>query len=157
MAGASTSEILNYREVDPLVSTCGQPTEEQLRAVAADGFTAVINLVPDGDPLGLDEEADLARSLGLKYVHVPVEFSAPVESDLLKFFEAMEAHRHEKLLMHCTGSRRVTTFLGLYRMLRLDWDREHAFALMHEIWDPDETWTRFIDTMLETRVGVRAA
>jgi len=150
MAGASITDIINYRSVDPLLSTCGQPTEEQFRSVAADGFTAVINLTVKDDPRcrTLPDEAGVARSLGLVYVHIPVQFDAPTESDLLKFFDAMATHRHERVLVHCAANRRVTSFLGLYRVLRLGWEREHAFALMREIWDPDETWSTFIEAML---------
>ena len=32
------------------LSTAGQPTEEQLRDLAADGFTAIINLAPVNPP-----------------------------------------------------------------------------------------------------------
>jgi protein tyrosine phosphatase (PTP) superfamily phosphohydrolase (DUF442 family) len=157
MARASTTGIHNYRAVDPLLVACGQPTEEQLRAVAADGFSVVINLALHDDPrYSLPDEAGLARSLGLTYVHIPVQFSAPTEGDLCRFFDALDAHRHEKLLVHCAANKRVTVFLGLYRVLKLDWDRKHAFALMHEIWEPDETWLAFIDAMLAKRAGMPA-
>jgi protein tyrosine phosphatase (PTP) superfamily phosphohydrolase (DUF442 family) len=149
MGSEAVSRIQNYRTVDPLLSACGQPTEEQLRAVAADGFTAVINLALHDDPrYCLPDEAGLARSLGLTYIHIPVQFSAPTEDDLMRFFDAMDRHRHERLLVHCAANKRVTVFLGLYRVLRLHWDRRHAFALMHDIWEPDDTWVAFIETML---------
>ena len=115
MPGASVSAIPKYRAVDPLLSACGQPTEEQLRAVAADGFKTVVNLALHDDPrYSLPDEAGLARSLGLTYVHIPVQFNAPTESDLRQFFDAMDRHRHEKVLVHCAANKRVTVFLGLY-------------------------------------------
>ena len=161
MARASPTDILNYRAVDPLLSACGQPTEEQLRAAAADGFTAIINLALHDDPRyplpPLADEAALARSLGLLYVHIPVHFDAPTEEALCAFFDALESHRHERLLVHCAANKRVTAFLGLYRILRLNWDPMQAFALMHEFWEPDEIWTAFIASMLARRVGARAA
>jgi len=43
-----TQEIYNYRKVDDQLATAGQPTEEQLRAAAADGFVAFINLYSSG-------------------------------------------------------------------------------------------------------------
>lgn len=155
MAGASTSDIVGYRWVDPMLSACGQPTEDQLRAAAAEGFTVVINLALHDDPRytlpPIPHEAALARALGLVYVHIPVRFDAPTESDLLAFFDALQAHRGERTLVHCAANRRVTTFLGLYRVLKLQWPPEHAFALMREIWEPDEVWSGFIDRMLAKR------
>jgi protein tyrosine phosphatase (PTP) superfamily phosphohydrolase (DUF442 family) len=40
----STADIYNYRQVNDRISTGGQPTEEQLRSAAEEGFTTVINL-----------------------------------------------------------------------------------------------------------------
>lgn len=146
---ASVDGIYEYRRVEPLLATSGQPSEEQLRAVAADGFRTVINLALHDDPrYSLPDEAGLARSLGLTYVHIPVPFAAPTEGDLRRFFAAMDAHRHEKLLVHCAANKRVTAFLGLYRVLALGWTRDEAFAPMRQTWEPDETWRSFIDAML---------
>ncbi len=41
----TTQDIFNYRKVSDNLITAGQPTEEQLRAAAAEGFTVVINEV----------------------------------------------------------------------------------------------------------------
>ena len=40
----STADIYNYRQVNDRISTGGQPTEDQLRSAAAEGFTTIINL-----------------------------------------------------------------------------------------------------------------
>ena len=42
----SLDEIYNARVVDDRLLTAGQPTEDQLREVAAAGFDTVINLAP---------------------------------------------------------------------------------------------------------------
>ena len=149
MASDAVRRIHKYREIDPRLATSGQPTQAQLHAVAADGTTAVINLALHDDPrYSLPDEAGLVRSLGVAYVHIPVQFAAPAEADLLCFFEAMDRHRDDKLLVHCAANKRVTAFLGLYRVLRLGWEREAAFAPMRDVWQPDATWSAFIETML---------
>jgi hypothetical protein len=43
---------------------------------------------------------------------------------------------------------RVTAFLGLYRCLCEGWAEEPAFALLREIWQPDEVWSAFIASQL---------
>lgn len=149
MKSPAPSDIYNYRSVDALLSTAGQPTEAQLRAVAADDCKVVINLALHNDPrYSLPDEAGLAGSLGLSYVHIPVQFDNPKEADLLAFFAAMEAHRDEKMLVHCAANKRVTAFLGLYRVIELGWKSEEAFRLMGEIWEPDVVWSAFIADML---------
>ena len=37
----------------------------------------------------LADEAGTVRSLGMDYVHIPVQFKAPTEADLLAFFAAI--------------------------------------------------------------------
>jgi uncharacterized protein (TIGR01244 family) len=143
------SAIHNYRAVDDRLGTSGQPTEAQLAEVARAGFTTVINLALHDDPrYSLADEAETVRSLGLDYVHVPVQFAAPKHGELLAFFDAMDARTDEKVWVHCAANYRVTVFLGLYRMIRQGWPRERAFELMDGLWKPNDVWTAFIEEAL---------
>jgi protein tyrosine phosphatase (PTP) superfamily phosphohydrolase (DUF442 family) len=135
--------------VDDRLGTSGQPTEAQLADVARAGFTAVINLALHDDPrYSLADEAGTVRSLGLDYVHIPVQFAAPKQSELLAFFDAMDARTEDKVWVHCAANYRVTAFLGLYRMIRHGWPRERAFELMEGMWKPNEVWSAFIEEAL---------
>ncbi len=96
----------------------------------------------------MKDEASSVQKLGLEYIHIPVQFAAPTESDLIKFFDAMDRHRHHRVWVHCAANMRVTAFLGLYRRLREGWPEERAFALLREIWQPDEVWSEFIASQL---------
>ena len=40
------SEIFNFRQIDDRLVTAGQPSEEQLGSMAAEGFEVVINIAP---------------------------------------------------------------------------------------------------------------
>lgn len=143
------SNIHNYRPVDVSLGTSGQPTVAQLGSVAQAGFSTVINLALHNDPrYSLPDEPGTVQSLGMSYVHIPVQFSAPIEGDLLAFFAAMEAHRGERVWVHCAANIRVSAFLGLYRVIRLGWDQAPAFELMHGLWQLDAVWSNFISTML---------
>jgi protein tyrosine phosphatase (PTP) superfamily phosphohydrolase (DUF442 family) len=154
MPPSQANDIYNYRMVDEGLSTSGQPTEPQLRAVAAAGFKVVINLALHNDPrYSLPDEAGVVGSLGLTYVHIPVQFDGPTEKDLLAFFGAMDTHRQRKMLVHCAANKRVTAFLGLYRVIEHAWQPEEAFALMREIWTPDPVWSSFIADMLSKHHG----
>lgn len=42
------------------------------------------------------------------------------------------------------ANKRVTAFLGLYRVIKHDWPTEKAFALMRSVWEPDSVWSAFI-------------
>ena len=154
MGDARVSDIYNYRAVDARLSTSGQPTEDELRAVAREGFEVVINLALHDDPrYSLRDETGLVQSLGMRYVHIPVQFAAPTEADLDAFIAAMEQHRARRILVHCAANKRVTSFLGLYRVIQQGWREEEAFALMHSVWEPDAVWASFIAAMLERTRG----
>ena len=129
-----TEEIFNYVKVNDRLITGGQPTEEQLRAVAADGFTAVINLAPVNPPYTLDDEAGLVGSLGMEYVYIPVVWSNPTDDDFNAFEGAMNRLTDKKVLIHCAANFRVTAFYSLYAQKHLGWTEAQADAFRAGIW-----------------------
>jgi protein tyrosine phosphatase (PTP) superfamily phosphohydrolase (DUF442 family) len=154
MISAEVRVIHNFRNVDCYISTSGQPSADQLAAAARDGFTVVINLALHGDPrYSLPDEEGLVISLGMEYVHIPVQFASPAEDDAFAFFSAMEHHQGKKLLVHCAANKRVTAFLGLYRVIRQGWEPVKAFELMKSVWEPDDVWSAFISAMLAKHHG----
>lgn len=111
----------------------------------------VINLALHDDPrYSLRDEATSVRALGLEYVHIPVPFTAPTKGDLAKFFDAMDAHKGQRIWLHCAANVRVKAFLGLYRRLREHCTADRAFALMNEVWKPDTVWSALILIQLES-------
>jgi protein tyrosine phosphatase (PTP) superfamily phosphohydrolase (DUF442 family) len=143
------SDIYNFRQASADLATSGQPREHQLAAIADAGYSVIINLALHDDPrYSLADEAASVRALNLEYVHIPVQFNAPRAADLAKFFEAMEAHVGKRIWVHCAANMRVSAFVGLYRVQRRGWPVADAFALMHEIWQPDAVWSAFIESQL---------
>lgn len=144
-----TEEIYNYRKVDDSISTGGQPTEEQLRAAAAEGFTTVINLAPIDPARSLADEAGLVGSLGMTYHHIPVKWDDPQAADFAAFETAMRASPNEKILIHCMANFRVTVFYGLYAMKHLGWSEAQADEFRAPIWARSHypIWEKFIGEM----------
>ena len=154
MINPGLSGIYKFRAVDELLCTSGQPTVAQLQEIAAAGFKIVLNLALHDDPrYSLPDEAGTVRSLGMDYVHIPVQFSAPNKQDLAEFFTAMKAHEGQKVWVHCAANIRVSVFLGLYRVIEQRWEREIAFAQLRELWQPNEVWSAFIESALESPNG----
>lgn len=129
-----TEDIYNYRKVDDQTITGGQPTAEQLRAAAAEGFVTVINLATFSPGQSLEDEAGLAQSLGLSYVHIPVEWDHPRLEDFTAFERAMAEHPAGKRLIHCAANYRVTAFYSLYAQKHLDWSEKQADEFRASIW-----------------------
>ena len=150
MNAPRASDIVSYLAIDDTLATSGQPSVEELGALARDGTEVVINLALHDDPrYSLPDERGTVASLGMTYVHIPVQFGAPQEAELFEFFDAMDHHRGRKVLVHCAANKRVTAFLGLYRAIREGWDVERAFEPMRKIWEPNAAWAPFIAAMLD--------
>jgi protein tyrosine phosphatase (PTP) superfamily phosphohydrolase (DUF442 family) len=154
MTTSQITEIYKYHSVGDKLSTSGQPSEAQFAFVAHDGFGVVINLALHTDPrYSLQNEPGLVQALGMSYIHIPVAFEAPQETDLLAFFDAMEKRQEEKIFLHCAANMRVSAFLGLYKAIKRNEPKEQAFSLMKTIWEPNPVWASFISSMLEKYLG----
>jgi protein tyrosine phosphatase (PTP) superfamily phosphohydrolase (DUF442 family) len=138
----------NYLQLSPLLHTAGSPTPQDMRDLRASGVTVVINLALTSSPDILPDEAALVSQLGMKYIHIPVEWEAPTRQNAEDFFDAMEAYHEQILLIHCVKNMRVSAFIFLYRVLRLGWTEENARCDLLKIWEPDPTWGDFIEKML---------
>ena len=146
----STDEIYNARTVDATLVTSGQPTEEQLRAAAAEGFDVVVNLAPHDGENALPDEAGLVRSLRMTYHHLPVAFAEPTARDFAAFEQVMaELPPESRTLVHCAANFRVSAFYGLYAMKHLGWTVEQAEAFRASVWDVRDypVWDAFVSQM----------
>lgn len=149
-------EIFNYYEYSPRLLSSGQPTREQYPAIAAAGVEAVINLAPVTEPGAYADEGEVAAALGLDYVHIPVDWDAPPQADLARFFAAMERFRERRVLVHCYANARASAFVYLWRSLRAGDDDAAARTTMERIWDWNKgyefhnvaQWRQFVDTAL---------
>ena len=145
----SLRDIYNFIQVDERIATGGQPTADQLRLAAAEGFQAVVNLLPAHAENALRDEAGLVTSLGMAYFPIPVEWGDPTEADLTAFEQAMRDLPAGKVLIHCAANFRATAFYGLYAMKHLGWSTAQAEALRAPVWQGSDypIWEEFIQAM----------
>lgn len=122
------SLLPNGRQPLPGVLTGGQPTGEQLAAIAAAGYKTVISLrVPAEAPPPL---ADRARELGLRYVELPVagaqDLTAEKVAELGKLLADRDAY---PLAIHCASGNRVGAMLALEQAQVEGKDAREALAV----------------------------
>ena len=130
--------------IDGAPVTAGQPTEEQMRALARSGVRMVINLgLADAD-YSLPDEAGLAESLGMMYHHLPVAFDSPSLEDLRSFFALLDVPPGTAILVHCAANYRATCFVALYGEKHLGWSRAQADDYIALVWTPDPVWEAFL-------------
>jgi len=140
----SLDDIKNFLAIDARLATAGQPTEAELRDVAAGGYQAVVNLGLLDPRYCLPDEAGLAASLGMKYRHLPVIFDAPAAADFEAFVAQMDAWAGERVFVHCAANFRVSSFMAVYGEMRLGWDRDRADRHARTFWELNPTWQQFV-------------
>ena len=145
-----TTQIYNAIQLTDDILTAGQPSEAQLRALAAAGYTTVINLATINPRYSLPDEGGLVDALGMAYHHIPVEWDAPTAADFAAFASVMAGLPAGKILIHCAANYRVTAFYGLYALKHLGWNREQFAALRAHIWAGSDypIWEQFIKARL---------
>ncbi len=144
--------LTNYYPISPLILTAGQPRAEQIALIAAAGCEVVINLARPTSPNALPDEAALVAAHSMDYIAIPVVWEEPTRDDLARFCAAMEANQARKVFIHCAVNYRVSSFIYLYRVLRLGADPDEAIWDLRSIWEPDETWSAFIAATLQAEV-----
>ncbi|MGO8701385.1 MAG: protein tyrosine phosphatase family protein [Limisphaerales bacterium] len=143
------SEIYSFRAVGDRLGTAGQPTQTQFQMIRESGFEAVINLALPTSDNAIPNEGSLVTSLGMSYIHIPVDFKAPTDQDLQTFCRVMEAFGDRRVFVHCAANMRVSAFVFLYRVLCQHVGVQEAEGDLHAIWQPDDVWTRFIQDRLQ--------
>ncbi len=141
-----TADIYNYRKVNDLLITGGQPTAEQLQHAAAEGFAAVINLATERPGGSLENEAGLVNSFGMAYYSIPVAWENPTLADFYRFEQVYDQLVETKTLLHCAANFRATAFYSLYALKHLGWSAEQAETFRQSIWQGSDypIWEQFI-------------
>lgn len=96
-------------EVASDLIAAGQPTADQLGALAGAGFRGVLDLRTEGEARDFDEPARAAE-LGLTYTRLPIT-GATLDAAALDAFTAALAAAPRPLLLHCGTSNRVGAML----------------------------------------------
>lgn len=136
--------LLNRIDYSPSLTTSGQPTEAELALIAAAGYDRVIFLAFSNHPKAVAHEDDIARGLGLQFIHIPVEWDSPSPADFAAFAAVMQSHGSSRTLVHCEVNFRASVFGFLYQVLHEGADLDEALSQMQSIWVPNDTWEAFI-------------
>ncbi len=148
---ASIEDIYNFVQIDDMHATAGQPTKDEYSAIAAAGYTVVINLAAEESTNYDPQEAKRVSALGLEYLHIPVIWTNPTSADYDQYVQTMKTHADAHRFVHCIANMRVSAFTYLYRIIEEGVAEADARATMHRIWKPGEThpvWDTFIREQL---------
>jgi protein tyrosine phosphatase (PTP) superfamily phosphohydrolase (DUF442 family) len=148
------SAIYSFRAVGDRLGTAGQPTQAQFPMIRESGFEAVINLALPTSDNAIPNEGSVVTSLGMAYVHIPMDFKAPTSQDFQAFCRVMDAFADRPVFVHCAANMRVSAFVFLYRVMFQHIAVAEAERDLHAIWQPDEIWSGFIRDELKNHKPV---
>jgi protein tyrosine phosphatase (PTP) superfamily phosphohydrolase (DUF442 family) len=96
------------------------------------GVHGIINL---REPVGhnIEEEATVAKDLGLRYISIPVNPAAPKDEQVDSFLKATSDPSVFPLFIHCGTGARVGAFWMIRRVLVDGWTPERAEAEAKQI------------------------
>ncbi|VEP14405.1 conserved hypothetical protein [Hyella patelloides LEGE 07179] len=145
LMGEKIENIFNYLWLNNKIATGGQPTEKQLVLIKDAGYEIVINLALTTSENALPDEKAVVESLGMQYIHIPINFNHPTQEDFALFCEAMQTYQDKKFFIHCAANLRVSAFLYLYRTLYQNVNEKSARQDLNKLWQPNKTWQNLID------------
>ncbi len=143
------AEITNFRQYSASFASSGQPSREQFQSLADQGFERVVYIAFTNNDNALSDADRLVKSLGMEYMHVPVDFNNPLPDDFYAFADSMRRNPDKKTLLHCQVNARATAFSFLYRVIYEDVPVAEAKADMNSVWQPNAVWRDFIFAVLE--------
>lgn len=143
------AQPVNLVEITERLHTAGQPTPQQLDALASRGYRLVINLAPaEAAGAVADEGARLARA-GIGYINIPVSQDHPDVGEFELFSAVLGSATDRKVLVHCLSNKRASLFTFLYRTVYAGIDPNDAWENVIAIWQPDKPWLELTQLVLQ--------
>lgn len=118
--------VRNFARLGTTVACAGATSADALAEVQKMGFVSVINLrLATEDGAEVEKEEAAAKTLGLRYFHVPFD-GKPNEAAADKFLEAITTAGAEPAFIHCAGGNRAATMWLIKRLVVDGWDVDRA-------------------------------
>jgi len=120
--------LRNFATVDDAIYRGAQPSKQGFGELAKMGVHTIVDLRESGGRS--DREAQIVRSLGMRYVNVPLDgFKAPTQDQVSELLGLLEDPGTGPVFVHCRrGADRTGTILALYRIEHDHWDNQKALA-----------------------------
>jgi uncharacterized protein (TIGR01244 family) len=121
--------ITNYTKVDAIVA-CGGATETSaLTGLKADGVTSIVNLrLADERGANIPENEAQAKTLGLKYFHLPLSGASPDPKVIDRFISIVGTKANQPVYVHCGSANRVGAVWLAKRVVQDGWPVDKAAA-----------------------------
>ncbi len=124
--------IRNAGKISDVLYRGAQPKEVGLSELKILGITTIVDLRGE-DREKIAWERNLAESLGMRFVHIPVSgWSPPTDEQVVQFLSLFRSERGQKIFVHCRfGDDRTGVFVATYRMTFEKWSAQQAMKEMY--------------------------
>ena len=117
----------NVTRVDAALMCGGATTPEAFPELKKLGFSSIINLRQENEPnVDIPGAKKAAEVAGLRYVHVPINPSAPSEESVTAFLDAVQDRSNQPMYIHCGSANRVAAVWLIKRVIVDRWDVDRA-------------------------------
>lgn len=153
----SLSQIPAFSIIHEHLFSSAQPSAEQLKLIKEFGCSTVINLALANASNHLENEDRICLDLGLNYIHIPIDWEMPSAEQCLLVLDLIDhLVQNEIIWIHCAKNKRVSCLMYVYRQFYMNMDMLTSQDLLHEIWEPNETWTGLIHSITLQLQGRKA-
>jgi tyrosine-protein phosphatase SIW14 len=124
--------IPNAGKVTDVLFRGAQPKEVGLSELKMLGITTIVDLRGE-DRERVAWERKRAESLGMRFVHIPVNgWSPPTDEQVAQFLSLLHDNPGQKIFVHCRfGEDRTSVFIAAYRIAAERWPAEQAIKEMY--------------------------
>ncbi|MCG9510673.1 protein tyrosine phosphatase family protein [Acinetobacter pittii] len=153
----SLSQIPAFSIIHEHLFSSAQPSVEQLKLIKEYGCSTVINLALTNAPNHIENEDRICLDLGLNYIHIPIHWETPSAEQCLLVLDLIDhLVQNEIIWVHCSKNDRSSCLMYVYRQFYMNMDMPTSQDLLHEIWEPNETWTGLIHSITLQLQGRKA-
>lgn len=153
----SLAQIPTFSVIHEHLFSSAQPSIEQLKLIKEYGCSTVINLALSNAPNHIENEDRICLDLGLNYIHIPIDWETPSAEQCLLVLDLIDhLVQNEIVWIHCTKNDRSSCLMYVYRQFYMNMDMPTSQHLLHEIWEPNETWTGLIHSITLQLQGRKA-
>jgi tyrosine-protein phosphatase SIW14 len=124
--------IPNAGKITEVLYRGAQPREVGFSELKILGVTTIVDLRQE-DRETIAWERKHVESLGMRFVHIPVDgWSPPSDEQVAQFLFLLRDNPGKKIFVHCRfGDDRTSVFIAAYRMAMEKWSSEQATKEMY--------------------------
>ncbi len=119
--------ISNFSKLESTIACAGATAPAAVAEVKRLGYASIINLrqATEAGAL-LEEEEAAAKTAGIRYIHLPINSTAPDPALVDRFIAAVSSTENQPVFVHCASANRASALWMIKRMVVDGWDAERA-------------------------------